>query len=43
MTLGDKRTKIQPGDYVFIPKGTKHSVKVKVIANEGFEHSNTPI
>lgn len=29
MTLGDLTRTIRPGDYVFIPKGTKHSVEVK--------------
>ncbi|MDC1221748.1 cupin domain-containing protein [Salibacteraceae bacterium] len=29
MTLGDKKQKIKSGDYIFIPKGTKHSVKVQ--------------
>ena len=29
MTLGDLVKTIRPGDYIFIPKGTHHSVKVK--------------
>ena len=29
MTLGDIKQNIEPGDYIFIPKGTKHSVIVK--------------
>ena len=29
MILGDIKQGIEPGDYIFIPKGTKHSVKVK--------------
>jgi mannose-6-phosphate isomerase-like protein (cupin superfamily) len=28
MRLGDKRFKIKKGDYIFIPRGTPHSVKV---------------
>ena len=28
MTLGEERQKIKSGDYVFIPKGTRHSVEV---------------
>ena len=28
MTLGNEERKIGPGDYVFIPKGTPHSVQV---------------
>jgi len=29
MTLGDESFKIRSGDYIFIPKGTPHSVEVK--------------
>ena len=28
MTLGDEERRIKKGDYVFIPKGTHHSVQV---------------
>lgn len=28
MTLGDQTHSISPGDYIFIPKGTHHSVRV---------------
>ena len=28
MTLGEQEQKIGPGDYVFVPKGTLHSVQV---------------
>ncbi len=28
MTLGDKSNPIEKGDYIFIPKGTPHSVRV---------------
>jgi quercetin dioxygenase-like cupin family protein len=29
LTLGDTKRIIRPGDYIFIPKGTRHSVLVK--------------
>ena len=29
MTLGAEERNLSPGDYVFIPKGTKHSVEVQ--------------
>jgi quercetin dioxygenase-like cupin family protein len=29
LTLGDTKKIIRPGDYIFIPKGTRHSVLVK--------------
>lgn len=28
MTLGEETREVKPGDYIFIPKGTHHSVKV---------------
>jgi len=43
MRLGDKQIKVKPGDFIFIPENTVHSVKVisktpmKVLSNQAPE------
>ncbi len=44
LTLGDTKRIIRPGDYIFIPKGTRHSVLVKSESPmKVLECSDTPI